>query len=335
MLGRLGVDNVSPVISLGQVPAKATVGQVFPVSAQVWREGHDAISATLVVRRPAGSEGGRAKITMTAEEGDNVDVRHALFVPDVPGLWTFRVDAWSDPFATWFNAITKKVDAGQDAALLANDLETGARLFERAKEKVSRGHVATIDSVIAALRALETAGPAPSSAAAPGTRAVLAGVLEAGNVGRALVPGKHGAPPTPYALVEVIVPDEPGALARLLTNVIVTSQLARAAVEHVLLAHAVLEHVVPEPQPVRREREVGELARRLGVVVLPGAGDVVVDGGERTGRGARQRFEREQAASARHGTQAGEAPRGDGVAQARQQPRHEREDDRQRLRHLR
>ena len=152
MLGRLGVDNVSPVISLGQVPAKATVGQVFPVSAQVWREGHDAISATLVVRRPAGSEGGRAKITMTAEECDNVDVRHALFVPDVPGLWTFRVDAWSDPFATWFNAITKKVDAGQDAALLANDLETGARLFERAKEKVSRGHVATIDSVIAALR---------------------------------------------------------------------------------------------------------------------------------------------------------------------------------------
>ena len=152
MLGRLGVDNVSPVISLGQVPAKATVGQVFPVSAQVWREGHDAISATLVVRRPAGSEGGRAQITMTAEEGDNVDVRHALFVPDVPGLWTFRVDAWSDPFATWFNAITKKVDAGQDAALLANDLETGARLFERAKEKVSRGHVATIDSVIAALR---------------------------------------------------------------------------------------------------------------------------------------------------------------------------------------
>ena len=76
-----------------------------------------------------------------------------------------------------------------------------------------------LDRVIAALRALETAGPAPSSAAAPGTRAVLAGVLEAGNVGRALVPGKHGAPPTPYALVEVIVPDEPGALARLLTDV--------------------------------------------------------------------------------------------------------------------
>lgn len=154
MIGRLGIDNVSPTIALGQVPAKAIVGQVFPVSATVWREGHDAISATLVVRRPSGSEGGRAKITMTAEEGEraNPDLRHALFVPDVPGLWTFRVDAWSDPMATWFNAINKKVAAGQGAEMLANDLEVGARLFNRAEEKVSRSHTKTMRKVAKALR---------------------------------------------------------------------------------------------------------------------------------------------------------------------------------------
>lgn len=150
MIGRLGVDNVSPTISLGQVPAKATVGQVFPVSASVWREGHDAVSATLVVRRPAGSEGGRAKITMAAETGEraNPDVRHALFVPDMPGLWTFRVDAWSDPMATWFNAINKKVAAGQDVEMLDNDLKVGAQLFQRAEQKVSRRHMPLIREVI-------------------------------------------------------------------------------------------------------------------------------------------------------------------------------------------
>ncbi|MBC2681875.1 DUF3416 domain-containing protein [Corynebacterium sp. 4HC-13] len=154
MIGRLGIDNVSPTIAEGTVPAKAVVGQVFPVSATVWREGHDAISATLVVRRPAGAEGGRAKITMTPETGErgNPDTRHALFVPDVPGLWTFRVDAWSDPAATWFNAITKKFDAGQDAEMMANDLEVGARLFERAADKVSRRHKPLMKEVIAALR---------------------------------------------------------------------------------------------------------------------------------------------------------------------------------------
>lgn len=151
MTGRLGIDCISPVISHGATPAKAIVGQVFPVSASVWREGHDAISATLVVRRPAGAEGGRAKITMTPDPED-VDRRHAVFVPDVPGMWTFRVDAWSDPAATWFNAITKKVAAGQDAHALANDFEIGARLFERASEKASRKHRELVSSVPGQLR---------------------------------------------------------------------------------------------------------------------------------------------------------------------------------------
>ena len=151
MTGRLGIDHISPVISHGATPAKAIVGQVFPVSASVWREGHDAISATLVVRRPAGAEGGRAKITMSPDP-DDVDRRHAVFVPDVPGMWTFRVDAWSDPAATWFNAITKKVAAGQDAQALANDFEVGARLFERASEKASRKHRELVASVPGQLR---------------------------------------------------------------------------------------------------------------------------------------------------------------------------------------
>ena len=151
MTGRLGIDCISPVISHGAIPAKAIVGQVFPVSATVWREGHDAISATLVVRRPAGAEGGRAKITMSPDPED-VDRRHAVFIPDVPGMWTFRVDAWSDPAATWFNAITKKVAAGQDAQALANDFELGARLFERAAEKASRKHRELVASVPGQLR---------------------------------------------------------------------------------------------------------------------------------------------------------------------------------------
>ncbi|RAV32549.1 alpha-1,4-glucan--maltose-1-phosphate maltosyltransferase [Corynebacterium heidelbergense] len=154
MTGRLGIDNVSPVISLGQYPAKGVVGQVFPVSATVWREGHDAVSATLVVRRPAGSRGGRAKITMTPETGDNAnpDRRHAVFTPDVPGIWTFRVDAWADPAATWYDAIAKKVNAGQSAETLANDLEVGARFFERAEHKAARADTAAVHAAVTALR---------------------------------------------------------------------------------------------------------------------------------------------------------------------------------------
>ena len=50
MPGRVEIDDVAPVVSCGAYPAKAVVGEVIPVRASVWREGHDAVSATLVVR---------------------------------------------------------------------------------------------------------------------------------------------------------------------------------------------------------------------------------------------------------------------------------------------
>ena len=50
MPGRVEIDNVQPVVSCGAYPAKAVVGEVVPVSATVWREGHEAVAATLVVR---------------------------------------------------------------------------------------------------------------------------------------------------------------------------------------------------------------------------------------------------------------------------------------------
>src|SRR6201987_1678936 len=48
--GRVEIDNVQPVVSCGAYPAKAVVGEMVPVSAAVWREGHEAVAATLVVR---------------------------------------------------------------------------------------------------------------------------------------------------------------------------------------------------------------------------------------------------------------------------------------------
>ncbi|RSZ66149.1 DUF3416 domain-containing protein [Corynebacterium hylobatis] len=128
MTGRLGIDDVRPQISGRLFPAKAVVGEVLPVTALAWREGHDAIAATLNVTPPGGETVG---LHMTTDP-HNQDRVHGVFVPDTPGVWTFRVDAWSDAFATWRNAVTKKMDAGQSAAELANDLAHGAELFDRA-----------------------------------------------------------------------------------------------------------------------------------------------------------------------------------------------------------
>ncbi|MDN5789947.1 MAG: prephenate dehydrogenase [Micrococcales bacterium] len=48
-----------------------------------------------------------------------------------------------------------------------------------------------------------------------GALATLAVALEAGNLGHARIPGKHGASPAAYGIVSVVVPDRPGELGRL------------------------------------------------------------------------------------------------------------------------
>ncbi len=100
----------------------------MPISAVVFREGHDAVGAHVVLRGPDRRAVQSLRMTPGAA---GTDRWHATAVPDRPGQWTFTVQAWSDPFATWHHAVTVKVEAGQGSEDLANDLETGARLFER------------------------------------------------------------------------------------------------------------------------------------------------------------------------------------------------------------
>ncbi|GAB3076317.1 maltotransferase domain-containing protein [Corynebacterium aquatimens] len=127
-VGRLGIDDVRPSTSDRTLPTKAVVGEVVPLSALVWREGHDAIAATAMLTSPSGRT---IAVAMNAEE-DRPDYVHAVFAPDEEGLWRFRIDAWSDPYSTWRNAVTKKSAAGQSAEEMANDLAFGAELFDRA-----------------------------------------------------------------------------------------------------------------------------------------------------------------------------------------------------------
>ncbi|WP_342319579.1 maltotransferase domain-containing protein [Corynebacterium mayonis] len=128
MIGRFGIDDVRPQVSGRTLPSKAVVGEVVPISALVWREGHDAVAATLVIMQPDGEQ---FSVHMQ-QERHRPDYVHAVFVPDTEGLWRFRVDAWSDVMATWRNAITKKLNAGQSDAELANDIAHGVELFEAA-----------------------------------------------------------------------------------------------------------------------------------------------------------------------------------------------------------
>ncbi|CAO5249334.1 alpha-1,4-glucan--maltose-1-phosphate maltosyltransferase [Frankia sp. AgKG'84/4] len=148
-VGRVVISDVTPVVSCGQWPARAVVGETFTVSATVFREGHDLLGANAVL---SGPDGQGAPFVRLLAVGEGTDRYEAEITTAEEGLWGFRVEAWSDPVATWRHGIELKVGAGQTVDELAVDFEDGARLLLRALPGVPEGRRAEIARAVAALR---------------------------------------------------------------------------------------------------------------------------------------------------------------------------------------
>src|SRR3712207_1067425 len=119
---RLGITDVAPVVSCGSFSARAVVGEHVPITASVFREGHDAVAANVVFTPPAGPGGpaAPAPLLRMVKFGPEPDRWTATVVPDREGRWTYRVEAWDDPLSTWVHDVEVKAEAGQGADELAN-----------------------------------------------------------------------------------------------------------------------------------------------------------------------------------------------------------------------
>ncbi|MGW6784931.1 alpha-1,4-glucan--maltose-1-phosphate maltosyltransferase family protein [Streptomyces sp. NPDC054987] len=132
MIGRIPVLDVRPAVDCGARPAKAVVDEVFEISATVFREGHDALSAHVVLRDPKGRL--RPPVPMR-ELAPGTDRWGARVSTDAEGRWTYTVEAWSDPLGTWRAHAAIKIPAGIDTGLV---LLEGAELYERAGARIPK-----------------------------------------------------------------------------------------------------------------------------------------------------------------------------------------------------
>ncbi|MEP6463230.1 MAG: alpha-1,4-glucan--maltose-1-phosphate maltosyltransferase [Frankiaceae bacterium] len=132
MIGRIPVLDVAPTVNCGRWPVKAVPGELIPVSATVFREGHDRLGCTVVLRGPKGE---RQPFRPMTPGTPGTDRWHGSMTPTGEGRWTFWVEAWGDPFATWRHDAGIKIPADQDVELM---LEEGARLLTRATRAVPK-----------------------------------------------------------------------------------------------------------------------------------------------------------------------------------------------------
>ncbi|WP_264674007.1 alpha-1,4-glucan--maltose-1-phosphate maltosyltransferase [Planctomonas psychrotolerans] len=118
-------DNLWPVTSF--------VSDVVPFGATVFREGHDLIGVDLALTDPSGAvTRHRMRVDETRPGEDRYTARVQL---NLQGRWTYRVEAWSDDYATWLHNAEIKVPAGLDVEVM---LALGAELLERASGEVDR-----------------------------------------------------------------------------------------------------------------------------------------------------------------------------------------------------
>ncbi|MET9709602.1 alpha-1,4-glucan--maltose-1-phosphate maltosyltransferase [Nocardiopsis alba] len=130
MIGRLPIIDISPDNDLG--PVKAVPGERFTVGATVIREGHDSLAAGVVVHSPRGR---REALVPMREKAPGTDRYEAEISLPSEGDWSFSIESWTDPFATWLHVAHVKLPLGVDTDLV---LEEGARLLARAARRAPR-----------------------------------------------------------------------------------------------------------------------------------------------------------------------------------------------------
>ena len=121
-----------PAVDDGRYPAKRCVGDRVTVQADVFRDGHELIRATVRYRGPGDEQWREAELhTIDAHLGG---VRWAGgFTVDRPGRWLYTIEAWTDLFGTWRDELARKVLARQHD--LSSELSEGVVLLTEAAQR--------------------------------------------------------------------------------------------------------------------------------------------------------------------------------------------------------
>ena len=123
------VEGVRPELDCGRHPVKREVGDSLEVWADIYRDGHDAISAVLKHRRKGAEEWAETPMT---PYNPGLDLWTGAFDLSENTSYEYTIEAWPDHFESWRREVGKKVEAGQNVEL---ELLEGRELIEEAAER--------------------------------------------------------------------------------------------------------------------------------------------------------------------------------------------------------
>jgi len=126
---RVVVEHVQPEIDAGRFAIKRTVGESVVVTADIFTDGHDLVTAVLCYREAGARTWHETPMTPLGN-----DAWTAAFEIANHAAWEYTVEAWLDPFRSWRHGLEKKVAADRVEPV---DLLVGAELVEQAAARLS------------------------------------------------------------------------------------------------------------------------------------------------------------------------------------------------------
>jgi starch synthase (maltosyl-transferring) len=135
-IGRIPILGIKPEVDGGRWMAKGYLGEIIPFGATVFREGHDAVGAELVLDSPSGKK----YLHRLNDYSNGTDFFGTRVKLDEIGVWNFKIRAFSDDFESWHHSATVKLAVGQDEDLMILE---GKKLLEKAHLEKGRSKPST------------------------------------------------------------------------------------------------------------------------------------------------------------------------------------------------
>ena len=132
------IENVSPLVEGGRYPAKRAVSEDVAVEADIFKDGHDIVSALLKWRRQGAAKWHETPMHPIPNGSDRWRGTFSVFENAV---YEFTIEAWGDYFLSWQHEFHLKFSAGltelqsetlEGAAFVAN----AARLAQQAGQQL-------------------------------------------------------------------------------------------------------------------------------------------------------------------------------------------------------
>ena len=123
------IENVSPLVDGGRYPLKRCTGEDATVEADIYKDGHDVVSAVLKWRKAGEARWSETPMTPIPNTMDRWRGTMSVFEN---AIYEFTIEAWGDFFRTWQHEFATKFAAGL-TDLQSETLE-GAGFVARAAE---------------------------------------------------------------------------------------------------------------------------------------------------------------------------------------------------------